>query len=92
MPIQRVLHIERDNSAFLVKVPSLRIVDETLRAECAAKAPGKSATGGYCTCATAVTMGLWRSGVDPKMLDRLSAFANAPGPGGRAGLPAVPGA
>jgi hypothetical protein len=78
--LQRVIHAEREEGAFLVQYPMLRPVDAAVRNACATKAAGKAPTGGYCTCAAAVVMSAWRSGVDPNMLRRLSAYANAPDP------------
>ena len=74
----RVAGFEKDQAALLAKFPALSQVDTAVRDDCAAQNKGKLATGDFCSCAAAVTMGLWRSGVDPNMGPRLAAFLNNP--------------
>ena len=75
----RVLAMERDQESLLAKLPALGPIDQVVRDDCAAKAPGHTGADSFCTCAAAVTMSLWRSGVDPKMIDRLKDFLNGAG-------------
>jgi hypothetical protein len=49
-----------------------------IRSDCAAKNEGTVATGEFCGCASAVTMSLWRSGVDPNMMPRLNDYLRNP--------------
>ena len=58
--------------------PRLREVDRVIRQDCAEKNNGKSADSEFCSCASAITMSLWRSGIDPNMVPRLQAFLNTP--------------
>lgn len=75
---RRVTMAEREAEDLYGKAPRLREIDAVVRQDCAAKNQNKSADGSFCTCASAVTMSLWRSGADPKMVPRLQAFANDP--------------
>lgn len=59
--------------------PRLREIDSVIREDCAEKNDGKSADSEFCGCASAITMSLWRSDLDPNMLPRLQAFLNTPG-------------
>lgn len=59
-------------------VPRLRQVGDVVRKDCGAKNGGKTADSWFCSCAAAVTMRLWRSGVDPNMIPRLQSFATDP--------------
>jgi hypothetical protein len=77
----RVASAERGNSVFIARFPALLSVENAVRDDCAAKAPGQSNSGGFCECAAAVTMELWRSGFDPNMLQRLTDYINKPGAG-----------
>lgn len=73
-----VADFRTDQAALLAKFPALVKIDGVLRADCAAQNEGKPASGDFCGCASAVTTGLWRSGVDPKMLPRLTNYINNP--------------
>jgi hypothetical protein len=73
-----VAGLQKDQATLLAKFPSLAQVDGFIRAECAAQNKGKLATDDFCGCASAVTMGLWRSGADPKMLPRLNEYLKSP--------------
>jgi hypothetical protein len=76
---QKVAGMERENAEFLAKVPALQPIENVVKDDCAAKAPGQTSTGAFCECAAAVTMELWRSGIDPKMLQRLTDYINSSG-------------
>ena len=67
-----------DQAAILTKFPALSLIDSAVRADCAAKNSGKLATSDFCRCASAITMQLWRSGIDPKMKPRLQTYLKSP--------------
>ena len=75
----RVAAVEKDQEGLLARLPGLRPIDQVVRDDCAAKVPGHTNTDKFCTCGSALTMSLWRSGIDPKMIDRLKAFLNGTG-------------
>jgi hypothetical protein len=75
---ERVAGFKKDQAALLAKFAALSQIDVAVRDDCAAHNKGKLATGEYCGCAAAVTMGLWRSGIDPNMMPRLTAYLNKP--------------
>ncbi|MDP2213550.1 hypothetical protein [Phenylobacterium sp.] len=58
--------------------PRLREIDSVIRQDCAEKNDGKLANSEFCHCASAITMSLWRSGMDPQMVPRLQTFLNTP--------------
>jgi hypothetical protein len=70
--------------ALLAKFPALGLIDNALRSECAAQNQGRIATGAFCGCASAITVSLWRSGVDPNMIPRINDFLRAPTEAGAA--------
>jgi hypothetical protein len=76
---RRIASAETAEDGFLASLPALRPVDQVVRNDCAAKVTGHTATDSFCICAAAVTVSLWRSGIDPRMVDRLSAFVNGSG-------------
>jgi hypothetical protein len=67
----------RDQATLIAKFPALAQVDGVIREDCAAKATGEQASGAYCGCAAAVTMGFWRAMPD-KMLPRLNDYLRDP--------------
>ncbi|WPZ02636.1 hypothetical protein T8S45_07170 [Blastomonas marina] len=69
--------IERQTS-LLQQYPSLSLIDNVVRADCSARSDQKAPSSEFCGCASAVTMNLWMSGMDPKMIDRLNAFLQQP--------------
>jgi hypothetical protein len=79
---ERVADFKKDHATLLAKVPGLLPIDAVVRDDCAAQNEGKLATDDYCSCAAAITMGLWRSGMDPNMAARLKAYLNNPTDGG----------
>ena len=72
----RVASLERNQAALLARFPALSPIDAAVRDDCASQNKGKLATGDFCSCAAATTIGLWRSGVDPNMVPRLTAYLN----------------
>jgi hypothetical protein len=74
----RVASAERDNVALIAHYPALQAVENVVKDDCAAKSTGEASSGGFCECAAAVTMELWRSGIDPKMLTRLTNYVKNP--------------
>ncbi|HWD67053.1 MAG TPA: hypothetical protein VG227_03740 [Caulobacteraceae bacterium] len=76
---QRVADAERENTKFMAKFPALQPVENAVKDDCAAKAAGQTSSGAFCECAAAVTMELWRSGIDAKMLQRLTDYINSSG-------------
>ncbi|KPQ27109.1 MAG: hypothetical protein HLUCCX21_04995 [Porphyrobacter sp. HL-46] len=64
--------------SLIAKHPSLAAIDDAVRADCSAKGEGVAPDSPFCSCASAVTFGLWMSGMDPKMVDRLNVFLQAP--------------
>ena len=79
---ERVAGFERDQASLLAKFPALSPIDTAVRRDCAIKNKGKLPTGEFCGCAAAVTMGLWRSGLDPNMVPRLTTYLSAPSESG----------
>ena len=75
---QMVAGLTKDQAALLSKFPAMVQIDSVIRSDCAAKNQGKPATEEFCGCAAAVTMGLWRSGADPKMVPRLNDYLRNP--------------
>jgi hypothetical protein len=75
----RVTDIQQDHEAILAKYPALAEIDQVVRDDCAAKVPGHTSSDSFCKCAGSVTMSLWRSGVDPKMIERLQAYVAGSG-------------
>jgi hypothetical protein len=70
---------QTDYDALLKKFPALEPIDQVLRDDCASKVPGHKSSDGFCKCGAAVTMALWRTGADPKMVGRLTDFLNGKG-------------
>jgi hypothetical protein len=68
----------KEQAALLARYPALTQIDGAVRADCAAKNSGKLPTSDFCGCASAVTMQLWRSGMDPKMMPRLQSYLKNP--------------
>lgn len=77
--------------SLLAKHPSLTAIDDAVRADCSAKSEGVAPDSAFCSCASAVTFGLWMSGMDPKMVDRLNAFLQAPSAEAASGFTAYQG-
>jgi hypothetical protein len=75
---QLVAGFTKDQVTLLARLPALVAIDTAIRGDCAAKNAGQSASGAFCGCASAVTMGLWRSGMDPKMMPRLADYLANP--------------
>ncbi len=75
----RVVAMEKEQADLLAKLPGLLPVDQAVREDCAAKVSGHASTDKFCTCGSAVTMSLWRSGIDPRMLGRLKDYLNGSG-------------
>lgn len=59
-------------------VPQLRKIGNVVREDCRARTNGHGSSARFCSCAVAVTMRLWRSGIDPNMLRRLQDFIDDP--------------
>ena len=75
---QMVAGALKDQATLLAKYPALSRIDGVIRSDCAARNPGKLATDDFCGCAAAITTGLWRSGVDPNMVPRLTEYLKNP--------------
>lgn len=75
---EMVSGLAKEQDELLAQFPALAPIDSEIRMDCAAKNRGKVAIGDFCGCASAVTMGLWRSGVDPNMVPRINAFLKSP--------------
>jgi hypothetical protein len=75
---RRIISAQQDAEDIYNKIPRLRQIDGAVRQDCAAKNQGRTADSAFCGCAAAITMSLWRSGIDPNMAPRLQAFANDP--------------
>lgn len=75
---ERVFEAQQSAEALYQAFPRLREVDAVVRRDCAEKNRGNEAGGAFCSCASAVTMSLWRSGIDPQMVPRLQTFLNTP--------------
>ena len=75
---REIADVEKANADFLAKYPAFITVENVVKSDCAAKVPELASSKTFCECAAALTMALWRSGADPKMLQRLSNYAAAP--------------
>ena len=75
---QRVASAIESSDALYQSFPKLLEIDSVVRADCAANNEGQATDSEFCTCASAVTMSLWRSGIDPQMVPRLQTFLNTP--------------
>jgi hypothetical protein len=76
---EMVRQAQAQQEQLLARAPRLGEIDAAIRDDCAAKNLPVTRDSFYCRCAAAVTMKLWRSGVDPQMLPRLLDFANSRG-------------
>jgi hypothetical protein len=76
---KRVSDMEREHAAFLAKFPGMTAVDDAIRGDCAQKVSGHTRDDAFCRCGSAVTVSLWRSGIDPKMIGRLQDYLNGAG-------------
>lgn len=76
---ERVAAARESSDAIHQSFPRLLEIDAVIRRDCAEKNQGKAADSDFCTCASALTMSLWRSGMDPQMVPRLQTFLNTPG-------------
>lgn len=76
---ERVAAARESSEAIYQSFPRLLEIDAVIRRDCAEKNQGKAADSDFCTCGSALTMSLWRSGMDPQMVPRLQAFLNTPG-------------
>jgi hypothetical protein len=70
---------EAQQAQLLARVPRLAEIDAAIRDDCAVKNPRFPRESAFCACAAAITMRVWRSGIDPQMLPRLLDFANGRG-------------
>lgn len=75
---QMVSKMAESRDALLQKHPSVVLIDNAIRADCSAKGENALPRGEFCSCASAVTFGLWLSGMDPKMINRLNGFLQQP--------------
>ena len=76
----RVKDVEAKDDAVLAQLPALGALIDVVKTDCAAKVPERAKSVTFCECAGALTMELWRSGMDPKMRQRLVDFVNAHDP------------
>ena len=74
----RVASVRADEARIIERYPALSRIDQAVRSDCAAKNEGTSADSDFCGCAAAVTMSLWRSGIDPQMITRLQDYLSHP--------------
>lgn len=74
-----VASMQRETDAVIQKFPRMGDVDSAIRGDCETKNEGRGADSDFCRCASAVTISLWRSGIDPQMVPRLAAYLNSPG-------------
>lgn len=73
-----VAEMAQARDALLQKYPAIALIDSAVRADCAAKGKDAPPEGAFCSCASAVTFGLWMSDMDPKMNGRLNGFLQQP--------------
>lgn len=73
-----VAEMAEARDALLQKHPAIVLIDNAVRSDCLEKSKGAQPEGEFCSCASAVTFGLWMSGMDPKMIDRLNGFLQRP--------------
>ena len=77
---KKVANAEEINAQFLQRLPAFKAIMDAVETDCAAKAKKYSQSTTYCKCGAVVTMELWRSGIDPKMMQRLKDYAAHPEP------------
>lgn len=73
-----VAEMAEARDSLLQKHPPVVLIDNAIRSDCSVKRKGAPPEGEFCSCASAVTFGLWMSGIDPKMIDRLNGFLQQP--------------
>ena len=73
-----VASMQREADVIIQKFPRLGSIDSAIRRDCEEKNEGRGADSDFCRCASAVTISLWRSGIDPEMVPRLTAYLNSP--------------
>ena len=66
------------NSQVLEKQPALMKVEASVLGDCRAKAPQSINWVAYCSCAKALVMRMWLSGIDPAMVKRVNDYAVDP--------------
>ena len=76
--VRRVTSFQQAAEDLYNKLPRLREIDLVVRQDCAAKNGGQTVDSSFCRCASAVTMGMWRGGIDPSMVPRLEVFLSDP--------------
>jgi hypothetical protein len=71
---------QTDMDQLVAGSPAARAVVDGISADCARRLPDDARTPGFCRCAAAATITLWRSGIDGGETSRkLSAYIAAPG-------------
>ncbi len=75
---QRVAAALQRSDALIQRFPKLLEIRSVVRADCASKNEGQTTESEFCSCASAVTMSLWVSGIDPQMVPRIQTFLNTP--------------
>jgi hypothetical protein len=73
--LRQVADMEFHHGRLLEVFPALTPVDQAIRDDCAARAPGRTSSDGFCKCAVAVVFGRWRANVDPAVLKGLQEVA-----------------
>lgn len=72
---RQVADMEFHQGRLLEVFPALTPVDQAIRDDCAARAPGRASSDRFCKCAVAVVFGRWRDDVDPAVLKGLQEVA-----------------
>jgi hypothetical protein len=66
------------NSEQLKQSPALMDLEVAVSGDCRSKAPASVNVVDYCSCARALVMRMWLSGVDPAMVKRVNDYAADP--------------
>jgi hypothetical protein len=75
---KKVASIEATDAKVLSLVPTLQPVVDLVEVDCKRRVPELAKSPTFCVCAAAVTMELWRSGIDPAMKNRIISYATSP--------------
>jgi hypothetical protein len=72
---------QTDMDQLVAGSPSARAVVDGISADCARRLPDDARTPGFCRCAAAATLSLWRSGIDGgEMARKVSGYVREPSP------------
>jgi hypothetical protein len=77
---KKLAELMQDRAELLARYPQFNKIDRGIRNDCAARNTRRIATDAFCGCASALTFGVWVSGLDRKMASRLNDYLKNPTP------------